>query len=126
MSAIALDILMFLGLAGVSSVVAVGLTVAVIWVRHRTRPATTAVPPAHAEMKKITSLHPDACDGLEFLQNASQKAVPQPAPSAPPVAPPDAGDDAATFVPLQIRVCFRREEWHLRPAERLIPRAHWN
>ena len=33
---------------------------------------------------------------------------------------------APAYVPLQIRVRFHREEWRLNPADRLSHRANWN
>ena len=51
----------------------------------------------------------------------------------PPVAPTDrrkieriAPQSPPAYVPLRIRVRFRRDEWLLKPADRLSHQANWN
>ena len=122
MSSVTYDLAVFLGLACLSSLGAVVMALAVLWVREqllRRRPGRELWPPrAQVECKHITRVSAEPSNSLPLDEEVD-------------VTPPDCDEVRAPakpvqFVPIQIRVCYRPDEWHLKPADRLIPKSTWN
>jgi len=116
------DLAIFLGLACLSSLGAVVMALAVLWVREQLlrRRRGTELRPAHAqvECKHIPRVVARPSNRLPLDEEVD-------------VTPPDCDEvrkpaKPVKFVPIQIRVRYSPDEWHLKPAERLIPKSTWN
>jgi len=103
--------LIFVGLACLSSAVAVLVgTLAFRLSSASSRCRRLAEKARFTEVRKITRVNappPDHAPARPNRMSPQAKARP-------------------TYVPLRIRVRFRREEWLLKPADRLSHRAYWN
>ena len=105
------SILIFVGLACLSAAMAVLVGMLAFHIRlplgrNRNVPREFRF----AEVRKVTRVNDPSPRHFEECRNttsARAKAAP-------------------AYVPLQIRVRFRRAEWHLKPADRLSHRANWN
>ena len=103
--------LIFVGLACLSAAVAVLVgTVAFRLSCASSRHRRLAEKARFTEVRKITRVNTPSPDH---------------APARPDRMSPQA-KPATDYVPLRIRVRFRREEWALKPADRLSHRANWN
>jgi len=116
------DLAVFLGLAAVSSLAAVVITLLIIRIRERLvrRSVPSDWPPesSNLECRKITRVVDNS--PTHFSMNRNRLRNPEPA------AQPEESSRTTRFVPIQIKVFYRREEWHLTPAERLLPKPNWN
>jgi len=111
MTQLASSILMFVGLACLSSAVAVLVgTIAFRACFASSRNRKLAKELRFAEARKITRVNGPPPAPAARRRNTTRAAA----------------ESSLAYVPLRIRVRFRREEWRLKPADRLSHQANWN
>jgi len=117
MSGMIFNLSVFVGLAVLAGGSAVTASLALLFCSNLlTKRRLLSLPDVETRrIRKIVESYP---------QHLSMKNAPESRKSAsksPRQHPPE-----VEFVPVRIRVTFRREEWCLGTYERLAPKAHWN